>query len=256
MSPRRRGRATGVVAAACRRQLGRGMVNGSLTLLLTAVVLRLGVATLLGVIVGLERERLERAAGLRTHALVALASALMMLVSAYSFADLPPTPRDPTRMAAQVVSGIGFLGAGRSACGGIPARSCHSPAGAGNCEYGTHQRSRRAVCGTTSHAVQAVRAMAPRQSTRSRPSLWIETQASTSSAADGGRVVPNRRSGTTPRGVCSNRAAWRAGDTARGCRDGGPVSAVSARPRICPPERPCHAGCPNPCRAAHPRSRG
>lgn len=76
------------------------------------VLVRLGLAALLGALIGLERERLERAAGLRTHALVALAAALIMLVSAYSFADLGPTPRDPTRMAAQVVSGIGFLGAG------------------------------------------------------------------------------------------------------------------------------------------------
>jgi len=75
-------------------------------------VLRLGVAGLLGALIGLERERLERAAGLRTHALVAVASALMMLVSAYSFPDIAATTRDPTRMAAQVVSGIGFLGAG------------------------------------------------------------------------------------------------------------------------------------------------
>lgn len=82
------------------------------TLPLTQVFVRLGVATLLGVLVGVERERLDRAAGLRTHALVAVASALMMLVSAYSFADLTTSPRDPTRMAAQVVSGIGFLGAG------------------------------------------------------------------------------------------------------------------------------------------------
>lgn len=87
-------------------------MNAYLALPLTEVLLRLGAATVLGAIVGLERERLERAAGLRTHALVALASALMMLVSAYSFADLAPAPRDPTRMAAQVVSGIGFLGAG------------------------------------------------------------------------------------------------------------------------------------------------
>ena len=76
------------------------------------IVLRLGVAGLLGALIGLERERLERAAGLRTHALVAVASALMMLVSAYSFPDIAATTRDPTRMAAQVVSGIGFLGAG------------------------------------------------------------------------------------------------------------------------------------------------
>ena len=78
----------------------------------TAVLLRLAVATLLGALVGLERERLERAAGLRTHALVALASALILIVSAYSFTDVGSTMRDPTRMAAQVVSGIGFLGAG------------------------------------------------------------------------------------------------------------------------------------------------
>lgn len=87
-------------------------MDGTLALPLSQMVLRLGAATLLDVIVGFERERLERAAGLRPHALVALASALIMLVSAYSFADLPATPRDPTRMAAQVVSGSGFLGAG------------------------------------------------------------------------------------------------------------------------------------------------
>lgn len=75
-------------------------------------LIRLGVATVLGVLVGLERERLDRAAGLRTHAVVAVASALLMLVSGYSFPDLGAWPRDPTRMAAQVVSGIGFLGAG------------------------------------------------------------------------------------------------------------------------------------------------
>src|SRR3954452_23849764 len=76
------------------------------------LLLRLALATALGALVGLERERLDRAAGLRTHTLVAVASALLMIVSGYSFPDLPVTPRDPTRMAAQVVSGIGFLGAG------------------------------------------------------------------------------------------------------------------------------------------------
>ena len=75
-------------------------------------LLRLGIATVLGALVGLERERLDRAAGLRTHTLVAVASALLMLVSGYSFPDFGAEPRDPTRMAAQVVSGIGFLGAG------------------------------------------------------------------------------------------------------------------------------------------------
>lgn len=82
------------------------------TLPLPTILLRLGIAALLGALIGLERERLDRAAGLRTHVLVALASALMMLVSGYSFPELPAVQRDPTRMAAQVISGIGFLGAG------------------------------------------------------------------------------------------------------------------------------------------------
>lgn len=71
---------------------------------------RLAAATLLGALVGLERERLERAAGFRTHALVCVASALIMVVSIYGFADRDVL--DPSRIAAQVVSGIGFLGAG------------------------------------------------------------------------------------------------------------------------------------------------
>ena len=76
--------------------------------------LRMLVATLLSGIVGLERERGERAAGLRTHALVGLGSCLVMLVSAFGFNDWHFTPGalDPSRIAAQVVSGIGFLGAG------------------------------------------------------------------------------------------------------------------------------------------------
>jgi putative Mg2+ transporter-C (MgtC) family protein len=79
------------------------------------MVLRLAMATILGGLIGLERERLDRAAGLRTHALVSVASALIMIVSTYGF----PNPvegaegsLDPSRIAAQVVSGIGFLGAG------------------------------------------------------------------------------------------------------------------------------------------------
>lgn len=79
------------------------------------LTLRLAMATILGSLVGLERERLDRAAGLRTHALVSVASALMMIVSTYGF-PLPPDGVDgvfdPGRIAAQVVSGIGFLGAG------------------------------------------------------------------------------------------------------------------------------------------------
>ena len=91
-------------------------MTGVPELSLTDTVLRLGLATLLGALVGLERERLERAAGIRTHAIVSLGAALIMLVSVYGFSDvLGPDQRvevDVSRVAAQVVSGIGFLGAG------------------------------------------------------------------------------------------------------------------------------------------------
>ncbi len=76
---------------------------------------RLGLAVVLGGLIGLERERLDRAAGLRTHALVSVASALIMVVSTYGFPNTVngvPVSLDPSRMAAQVISGIGFLGAG------------------------------------------------------------------------------------------------------------------------------------------------
>ncbi len=79
------------------------------------VLLRLAIATVLGSLVGLERERNEAAAGLRTHALVALGAALFMVVSMFGFANAggpPGVVLDPSRVAAQVVTGIGFLGAG------------------------------------------------------------------------------------------------------------------------------------------------
>ena len=72
-------------------------------------------AAFLGSLVGFERERLHWAAGLRTHMLVCLGSALAIIVSAYGFRDVLGTPAvalDPSRIAAQVISGIGFLGAG------------------------------------------------------------------------------------------------------------------------------------------------
>ena len=79
------------------------------------VLLRLAVATVFGALIGLERERLDRAAGLRTHTMVAISSCLVMIVSAYGFSQTLGTEHvsfDPSRVAAQVVSGIGFLGAG------------------------------------------------------------------------------------------------------------------------------------------------
>ena len=82
---------------------------------LSEIAIRLLVATLLSAIVGMERERLECAAGLRTHAMVGLGAALFMVLSAFGFHDILGNPNvvlDPSRMAAQIVSGIGFLGAG------------------------------------------------------------------------------------------------------------------------------------------------
>jgi putative Mg2+ transporter-C (MgtC) family protein len=81
------------------------------------VVVRLVLAALLGGAIGLEREIREREAGLRTHLLVSIGAALFTLVSAYAWTDFRfSTPEglvfDPTRIAAQIVTGIGFLGAG------------------------------------------------------------------------------------------------------------------------------------------------
>lgn len=79
------------------------------------VLLRLGIAAGLGGAVGFERELRERQAGLRTHLVVCVGAALFTLVSAYGFRDVlaqGTVVADPTRIAAQIVSGIGFLGAG------------------------------------------------------------------------------------------------------------------------------------------------
>src|SRR5947199_3172699 len=80
-------------------------------------LLRLSLAAVLGGVIGFERELREREAGLRTHLLVALGSALFTIVGAYGFHSFLDSGQsvvraDPTRIAAQIVSGIGFLGAG------------------------------------------------------------------------------------------------------------------------------------------------
>lgn len=80
-----------------------------------AILERLIVAAGLGSLVGFERERLLWAAGIRTHMLVCVGACLFMIVSAYGFEDVRSAEHialDPSRVAAQVVSGIGFLGAG------------------------------------------------------------------------------------------------------------------------------------------------
>jgi putative Mg2+ transporter-C (MgtC) family protein len=80
-------------------------------------LLRLALAAVFGGAVGLEREFREREAGFRTHMLVSLGSALFTIASAYGFHDFlvqggSLVRTDPTRIAAQIVTGIGFLGAG------------------------------------------------------------------------------------------------------------------------------------------------
>lgn len=78
-------------------------------------ILRIFIAAVLGGLIGLEREWRAKEAGFRTHFLVALGSALFMIVSAYGFSDSLYNELqrwDVSRVAAQVVSGIGFIGAG------------------------------------------------------------------------------------------------------------------------------------------------
>ncbi len=75
----------------------------------------LGLALLLSAVIGLEREIRQKNAGLRTHTLVGVGAALFMLISKYGFTDVLEPGRvilDPSRVAAQIVTGVGFLGAG------------------------------------------------------------------------------------------------------------------------------------------------
>jgi putative Mg2+ transporter-C (MgtC) family protein len=79
------------------------------------ILLRLLTAAVLSGVIGINRGRLEWTAGLRTHMLVAVGAALAIIVSAFGFADVLNNPHvvlDPSRIAAQVVTGVGFLGAG------------------------------------------------------------------------------------------------------------------------------------------------
>jgi putative Mg2+ transporter-C (MgtC) family protein len=74
-------------------------------------IVRVSLAFLLGGVVGFERESVQRPAGLRTHMLVAAGCACFTVASVYGFEGMG-TVRDPARLAAQILTGIGFLGAG------------------------------------------------------------------------------------------------------------------------------------------------
>ena len=76
------------------------------------LVLRLVVGLVLGAVIGWQRELSRQPAGFRTHSLVALGSAIFTVVSAFGFSGDGGEGVDPTRVAAQIVSGIGFIGAG------------------------------------------------------------------------------------------------------------------------------------------------
>ena len=76
------------------------------------IALRICLACVFGGIVGFQRERHDSPAGFRTHILVSLGAALVMVLSMYGFSEYTSVNKDPARLAAQVVSGIGFLGAG------------------------------------------------------------------------------------------------------------------------------------------------
>lgn len=93
------------------------------------IVLRLLLATALGIIFGLERERSHKPAGTRTHVLVCLAACIIAMISAYGFKDIyhaypanVSIRTDPARLVVGVLTGIGFLGAGiiwKSPSGGV-----------------------------------------------------------------------------------------------------------------------------------------
>ena len=90
-------------------------------------LLRLSIAAGLGAAVGFERELRDREAGIRTHLLVSLGSALFTIISAYGFHEFlvgggAIVRADPTRIAAQIVTGIGFLGAGAIIRDGLSVR--------------------------------------------------------------------------------------------------------------------------------------
>lgn len=79
------------------------------------ILIRLFLASLFGALVGLERERKDWTAGMRTHMMVCVGSSLIMMVSSFEFSDVLGREHitlDPARVAAQVISGIGFIGAG------------------------------------------------------------------------------------------------------------------------------------------------
>ena len=93
------------------------------------MLLRVGTGVGLGAVIGIERQYRARMAGLRTNALVAVGATLFVLLSAHGFGGLNSSgDADPTRVAAQIVSGIGFLGAGVILRDGLNVRGLNTAA--------------------------------------------------------------------------------------------------------------------------------
>jgi putative Mg2+ transporter-C (MgtC) family protein len=108
-------------------KLARLPPTSAMTISITESLLRLGAGLVLGALVGLERESTGREAGLRTHLLVALASTLVMLVSCQFFylqnyPDSQTIMFDPSKIASNVMTGVGFLGAGAILRSGLHVR--------------------------------------------------------------------------------------------------------------------------------------
>lgn len=81
----------------------------------TEISLRLVLAAIFGAVIGIERQRKDWSAGMRTHMMVCVGSCLMMIVSSFGFSDVMGTENvelDPSRVASQIITGIGFIGAG------------------------------------------------------------------------------------------------------------------------------------------------
>ena len=143
-------------------------------------LLRLVVAAALGAAVGVEREVREREAGIRTHLLVSLGSCLFTIVSAYGFHEFLVggtniVRADPTRIAAQIVTGIGFLGAGAIIREGLSVRGLTTAAslwvvaGIGMASGAGYYWPAVAATGLTLFALWPLRALAWVALERSRP---------------------------------------------------------------------------------------
>ena len=102
-------------------------------LTINEIILRIFVGFILSGIIGIEREGINRPAGLRTHILVGTGSTLIMITGIFLAETYPDT--DAARLGAQVVSGIGFLGAGTIIKEGVSVRGLTTAASLGNCRY-------------------------------------------------------------------------------------------------------------------------